>query len=128
MRTIISSPALLFPFVDLFSALCGNGMLESMLEPHLRETGASTIDIGVSFLVFGCCYSIGNMLFGSVGHRVKSHIGRQSFPLRPTGNRQMGLSVVFLLGGQSDVPDHLYFRRPRQFHPDHAGRASHSGD
>lgn len=64
-RTIISSPGLLFPFVDLFSALCGNGMLESMLEPHLREAGASTIDIGVSFLVFGLCYSIGNMLFGS---------------------------------------------------------------
>ena len=66
MRTIVSSPALLFPFVDLFSALCGNGMLESMLEPHLRFAGASTIDVGVSFLVFGCCYSIGNMLFGSV--------------------------------------------------------------
>jgi len=70
MRTIVSSPALLFPFVDLFSALCGNGMLESMLEPHLRFAGASTIDVGVSFLVFGCCYSIGNMLFGSAIDKV----------------------------------------------------------
>ena len=66
LRTIVSSPALLFPFVDLFSALCGIGMLESMLEPHLRETGASNVDIGFSFLLYGCCYIIGNMPFGLV--------------------------------------------------------------
>ena len=54
------------PFIDLFAGLCGNGMLESMLEPHLRETGASTLDVGLSFLVFGCCYMVGNMFFGQV--------------------------------------------------------------
>ena len=54
------------PFVDLFAALCGNGMLESMLEPHLKSTGASTLDVGISFLVFGCCYMVGNMFFGQV--------------------------------------------------------------
>ena len=66
MRTIISSLTLLLPFLDLFAALCGNGMLESMLEPHLKDSGASTIDVGVSFLVFGCCYMLGNVLFGGV--------------------------------------------------------------
>ena len=40
----------------------------------------------------------------------------------------MGLPVMFLLGRQSDVPDYFYFRRPRQFHPYKAVRASHSGD
>lgn len=40
----------------------------------------------------------------------------------------MGLPDVLLLGRQSDVPDYFYFRRPRQFHPDRAGGASHSGD
>ena len=59
------------PFVDLFAALCGNGMLESMLEPHLRETGASTLDVGRSFLIFGCCYMLGNMFFGQVGESFK---------------------------------------------------------
>ena len=54
------------PFIALFAGLCGNGMLESMLEPHLRETGASTLDVGLSFLVFGCCYMVGNMFFGQV--------------------------------------------------------------
>ena len=59
-------PQLMMPFVDLFAALCGNGMLESMLEPHLKATGASTLDVGISFLVFGCCYMLGNMFFGQV--------------------------------------------------------------
>jgi len=63
-KDVICHPSLMMPFIDLFAALCGNGMLESMLEPHLRETGASTLDVGLSFLVFGCCYMVGNMFFG----------------------------------------------------------------
>ena len=65
-KDVICHPSLMMPFIDLFAALCGNGMLESMLEPHLRETGASTLDVGLSFLVFGCCYMVGNMFFGQV--------------------------------------------------------------
>lgn len=65
MRTIFSNFSLCLPFVDLFAALCGNGMLESMLEPHLKYAGASTVDVGVSFLIFGCCYMLGNLLFGA---------------------------------------------------------------
>ena len=66
MRTIVTSLSLFLPFLDLFAALCGNGMLESMLEPHLKETGAGTVDTGISFLVFGCMYMFGNLLFGAV--------------------------------------------------------------
>ena len=66
MREIISSMSLFLPFLDLFAALCGNGMLESMLEPHLTKSGASAIDVGISFLAFGCCYMLGNLLFGGV--------------------------------------------------------------
>jgi len=64
MRTIASNWGTLLPFLDLFAALCGNGMLESMLEPHLKYAGAGTVQVGVSFLVFGCCYMLGNVLFG----------------------------------------------------------------
>ena len=71
MRTIFSSLTLLLPFLDLFAALCGNGMLESMLEPHLKYAGASTVDVGISFLVFGCCYMLGNVLFGGVMNFLK---------------------------------------------------------
>ena len=66
MRTIASNWGTLLPFLDLFAALCGNGMLESMLEPHLKYAGAGTVQVGVSFLVFGCCYMLGNVLFGGV--------------------------------------------------------------
>ena len=66
MTTIFKSLSLSLPFMDLFAALCGNGMLESMLEPHLKYAGASTVDVGVSFLIFGCCYMLGNVLFGGV--------------------------------------------------------------
>ena len=74
MRTIVTSLSLFLPFLDLFAALCGNGMLESMLEPHLKETGAGTVDTGISFLVFGCMYMFGNLLFGAVNnYRESSH-------------------------------------------------------
>ena len=70
MTTIFSSLSLSLPFMDLFAALCGNGMLESMLEPHLKYAGASTVDVGVSFLIFGCCYMLGNVLFGGVNSSI----------------------------------------------------------
>ena len=66
MRTIVTSLSLFLPFLDLFAALCGNGMLESMLEPHLKNAGAGTTDTGITFLVFGCTYMIGNFFFGVV--------------------------------------------------------------
>ena len=64
------------PFLDLFAALCGNGMLESMLEPHLKYAGAGTVEVGVSFLVFGCCYMLGNVLFGGVGYNFQIFISK----------------------------------------------------
>ena len=73
MRTIITNPSLLMPFLDLFAALCGNGMLESMLEPHLKFAGAGTVAVGVSFLVFGCCYMLGNVLFGGVSMNIQTY-------------------------------------------------------
>ena len=66
MRTIITTCSLLLPFVDLCAAVCGNGMLESMLEPHLKSVEASTLDIGLSFLAFGCGYLLGFVLIGGV--------------------------------------------------------------
>ena len=56
----------MMPFLDLFAGLCAVGMIESMSEPHLRDTGASTLDIGLSFLGFGCCHMVGSMIFGKV--------------------------------------------------------------
>ena len=44
---MFSSFSLFLPLFDLFSAMCGSGMLESMLESHLQHNaGASVIDVG----------------------------------------------------------------------------------
>ena len=69
---MFSSFSLFLPLFDLFSAMCGSGMLESMLESHLQHNaGASVIDVGVSFLSFGCCYMLGNITFGWVNRLIK---------------------------------------------------------
>jgi hypothetical protein len=40
------SPSISLPFLDNFVCFCGNGMIESMLEPHLKEeAGASQVCI-----------------------------------------------------------------------------------
>ena len=89
-KALIKHPILMWPFVDLFACLCGVGMIESMLEPHLRESGASTLTIGLSFLGFGCCYSVGNMVFG----RVRIEIDRLIFLVRERFNHS-ALQNVF---------------------------------
>eukprot|EP00095_Tigriopus_kingsejongensis_P008420 maker-scaffold1403_size43014-snap-gene-0.10 protein:Tk08420 transcript:maker-scaffold1403_size43014-snap-gene-0.10-mRNA-1 annotation:"chromaffin granule amine transporter" len=65
LSTLLSCPRIVLAFFDLFCTLCGNGMLESMLEPHLRDQKASTLDVGITFLIFGCCYMLGNVSFGT---------------------------------------------------------------
>ncbi|TRY70790.1 hypothetical protein TCAL_04819 [Tigriopus californicus] len=69
-RQVLSSFSLLLPFFDLFCTLCGNGVLESMLEPHLRQYKATTLDVGITFLIFGCCYMSGNVIFGTIADKV----------------------------------------------------------
>ena len=65
-KEFMKNPQLMIPFLDLFAGLCGVGMIESMLEPHLRESGASTMGVGLSFLAFGFCHMAGAMLLGQV--------------------------------------------------------------
>ena len=65
-KSFLKNPQLLLPFFDLFAGLCAVGMVESMSEPHLREAGATTLGIGLSFLGFGCCHMVGSMIFGQV--------------------------------------------------------------
>ena len=98
-RSVLKSPTLFLPFVDLFAALCGNGMLESMLEPHLRNsTHAATMDVGVAFLIFGCCYMLGSMLFGTVIDKVGCPIGFSLF-----GNA-LFMTTFMLIGPAPFIP------------------------
>ena len=44
-------------YLDVFLCITGFGMIESMLEPHLkRKAMASQAEVGVSFLIFGGVY------------------------------------------------------------------------
>ena len=41
-------------YLDVFICITGNGMIESMLEPHLkRKAMASQTEVGVSFFILG---------------------------------------------------------------------------
>ena len=45
----------------------GTGMIESMLEPHLKDTaGASQIEIGITFMINALVYTVAGIAAGYV--------------------------------------------------------------
>ncbi len=63
---IAKSPSIFMPYVDLLVCFFGNGMITSMLEPHLKEAGANTNQVGVTFLIFGAVYMACTPIVGFV--------------------------------------------------------------
>merc|ERR1719210_1337441 len=55
-KDLIKYPAIFMPFIDNFICFCGNGMVEAMLEPHLKDAGATQTQVGLSFLISGALY------------------------------------------------------------------------
>ena len=61
------SPLILLPLFDNFVIVCGQGLLEGMLEPHMKNTtGASQNEVGVAFLLLGGSYLVTSLLAGFV--------------------------------------------------------------
>ena len=61
------SPLIFLPFLDIFFSFFGNGMIESMLEPHLREdANATQTEIGITFLLLGGPYMVASPIMGYV--------------------------------------------------------------
>ena len=56
------------PFVDNLCTFFCNGMIVSMLEPHLVAAGADTNDVGITFLVFGATFMVSTPLAGLVSN------------------------------------------------------------
>ena len=55
------------PFIDNLVCFCGNGMIESMLEPHLKDAaGATQTDVGLTFLILGGVYMATTPITGYV--------------------------------------------------------------
>ena len=63
--SIFKSLSILPPYLDNFVCFCGNGMIESMLEPHLkRKADADQTDVGVTFLILGAVYMFSSLTGG----------------------------------------------------------------
>ena len=55
------------PFIDNFICFCGDGMIESMLEPHMKSAaGSSQYDVGIAFLILGGLYMSCSLIAGVV--------------------------------------------------------------
>ena len=55
------------PFIDNFICFCGDGMIESMLEPHMKSAaGSSQNDVGIAFLILGALYMSMSLIAGVV--------------------------------------------------------------
>ena len=47
----------------------GNGMIESMLEPHITDDAHGTqTEVGVTFLLFGASFMVSCLIVGPVSH------------------------------------------------------------
>ena len=58
----------MFPFVDNALCFAGYGMVESFLEPHLKnsEADATQTEVGIVFLVVGAAYTVTTLPTGTV--------------------------------------------------------------
>jgi len=55
--TVVQSPYLFLPYLDIFACFTGNGMTEAMMEPHLKnEAGANQAEVALAFFCLGGSY------------------------------------------------------------------------
>ena len=66
ISNILRCPRIIFPLLDVFFAMAGIAMVEAMLSPHLKNNGASDIDIGFVFLSVTVSCLFGFIVFGQV--------------------------------------------------------------
>ncbi len=66
---LFQSPSIFLPYLDLLICFFGNGMIASMLEPHLAEAGADPTQVGLTFLVFGAIFMVSTPLAGFVSDK-----------------------------------------------------------
>jgi len=62
------TPELFLPYLDVFTCYIGNGMTESLMEPHLKkEAGASQSEVAFAFAVLAGSYLVTMFTMGFVG-------------------------------------------------------------
>ena len=64
---MFQNPSIFTPFFDNFVCFAGSGMIESMLEPHMKnEAGSTQMDVGLAFLILGGLYMTMSVTAGFV--------------------------------------------------------------
>ncbi len=62
------------PYLDALICFSGNGMIEAMLEPHLKEeANATQLQVALSFFILGGSFMVMSPICGVV-----SYSGRES--------------------------------------------------
>ena len=62
------------PFIDCFVCFFGNGMIVSMLEPHLNSVGATITQVGLVFLVQGGVFMVATFVAGIVSFPINLYM------------------------------------------------------
>ena len=62
----LKTPSIWLPFLDNSVCFFGNGMVTALMQPHLAEAGASTTEVGISYLIFGACFAVATPTAGFV--------------------------------------------------------------
>ncbi|TRY80723.1 hypothetical protein TCAL_12990 [Tigriopus californicus] len=93
LTNVATSFSLTLPFVDNFALLCGNGMIESLLQPHMRKSKAQAtqFDVSMAFLIMSAFYIVTTPVAGYVCDRIKSPI---LFSI--AGNFSMMIGFLFI--------------------------------
>ncbi|TRY80377.1 hypothetical protein TCAL_13778 [Tigriopus californicus] len=93
IRNVIKSFSISLPFLDKFILFCGNGMFESMLQPHMinSQAQATQFEVSMAFLIMAGCYMITSPLAGYVCDRI-----RRPVLLSIVGNFLLFIAFIFI--------------------------------
>ena len=70
----IQSPKIFSSCVDNVICFMGTGMIESMLEPHMKENAnASQTDVGLTFMIYALVYTVAGLSAGYVNKEYRNH-------------------------------------------------------
>jgi len=92
LTSVLKHPSIFMPLLDNLICYSGFGMIESMLEPHMKTTiSASQMQVGVAFLISGGVYMVANPPIGKV-------CDLMTYPviLSMLGNVILSVSFIFL--------------------------------
>ena len=67
IHLIIQSPKICSSFVDNLICFMGTGMIEAMLEPHMKEkVNATQNEVGLAFAIYAVAYTVSGVGAGYV--------------------------------------------------------------